>query len=52
MVTMVIVRVIIHTTGKHVQIMQTFLILSIAIIWCHFFTKLTGIGKNAQHAHF
>jgi hypothetical protein len=30
--------------GKLVQIMLTFLILGIAIIWCHSFTKLTNAG--------
>jgi small-conductance mechanosensitive channel len=34
----------IHTRGKLVQIVVTFLILDITIIWCHFFTKLTGVG--------
>jgi hypothetical protein len=32
----------IHTRGKLVQIMLNFLILGIAVIWCHSFTKLTG----------
>jgi hypothetical protein len=32
----------IHTRGKLVQIVLTFLILGIAVIWCHSFTKLTG----------
>jgi hypothetical protein len=34
----------IHTSGKLVQIALTFLILGIAVIWCHSFTKLTGAG--------
>jgi hypothetical protein len=32
----------IHTRGKLVQIMLTFLILGIAVNWCHSFTKLIG----------
>jgi hypothetical protein len=37
----------IHTRGKPVQIVLTFLIIGIAVIWCHYFTKLTGAkGKS------
>jgi hypothetical protein len=34
----------IHTSGKLVQIVLTFLILGITIIWCHSLTKLTSAG--------
>jgi hypothetical protein len=34
----------IYTRDKLVQIERTFHILGIAVIWCHSFTKLTGIG--------
>jgi hypothetical protein len=34
----------IHTRGKLVQIVLPLLILGITIIWCHSFTKLTGVG--------
>jgi hypothetical protein len=36
----------IHTRGKLVQIVLTFLILGIVVIWCHSFTKLTGVGEK------
>jgi hypothetical protein len=42
----------IHTRDKLVQIVLIFLILGIAIIWCHYFTKLTSAGKNAHQVHF
>jgi hypothetical protein len=36
----------IYTRGKLVQIVLTSLILGITVIWCHSFTKLTGVeGK-------
>jgi hypothetical protein len=37
----------IHTRGKLVQIMLTFLIIGIAVIWCHSFTKLTSAGGKS-----
>jgi hypothetical protein len=40
------------TRGKLVQIVLTFLILGITIIWCHSFTKLTDAGENAHQVHF
>jgi hypothetical protein len=36
----------IHTRGKLVQIVLTFLIVGITVIWCHSFTKLTGVGEK------
>jgi hypothetical protein len=37
----------IHTRGRLIQIVLTFLIIGITIIWCHSFTKLAGArGKS------
>jgi hypothetical protein len=33
-----------HTRGKLAQIVLTFLIISIVVIWCRSFTKLTSAG--------
>jgi hypothetical protein len=40
----------IHTGEKLVQIVLTFLILGIAVIWCHSFTKLTHDGGKCTSA--
>jgi hypothetical protein len=41
----------IHTRGKLVQIVLTFFIIDIVVIWCHSFTKLTG-AKEKIHSRF
>jgi hypothetical protein len=40
----------IHTRGKVVQIVLTFLNLGTAVNWCHSFTKLTGAGEKCTPA--
>jgi hypothetical protein len=43
----------IHIREKLVQIVITFLILGIVVIWCHSFTKFISAGRNAQQqVHF
>jgi hypothetical protein len=42
----------IHTRGKLVQIVLTFLIISTAVIWCHSFTKLTSVGGKFTAGSF
>jgi hypothetical protein len=37
----------IHTRCKLVQIVLTFLVIGITVIWCHSFTKLTGAGGKS-----
>jgi uncharacterized membrane protein YgcG len=40
----------IHTREKLAQIVITFVILGIIIIWCHSFTKLTSVGGKCTTA--
>jgi hypothetical protein len=42
----------IHTRGKLVQIVLTFLIIGTTVIWCHSFTKLTGVGGKSTAGLF
>jgi uncharacterized membrane protein len=37
----------IYTRGKLVQIVLTFLIIGIVVVWCHSFTKLIGAGGKS-----